>query len=317
MKKTLFLLLPLLAISLLFSSCGGGWETTESGIDYQLVVHNEDSAKPAEGDIVFLKLLVKTESADSVLFNSTDVKKREGTEYYEMLKKPTFDGDYSEILAMMHVGDSAVCKVDADSFFKNVFKVDSLPKFIEEGSKVIFEIKMVKYMTLDKFKVYYGKIQKEKDDKAQAIENKAIAEYVAANKITTTPEPSGLYFIEVKKGTGKKIEAGLIAAIKYTGRYLDGTAFDSTGTRPPYEVPVGAKMVIPGWDEALLKMSEGSVVKLIVPYKLAYGSRGYPPFIPPYSTLAFDMEVVKVTKMEEPKAPAAPGAPKQTPKGGK
>jgi hypothetical protein len=59
MKKTL---LFSLAASLVFfmTSCGDGFEETETGILYKLHVHNEDSAKPAEGDIIFLDIKIKT-----------------------------------------------------------------------------------------------------------------------------------------------------------------------------------------------------------------------------------------------------------------
>ncbi|UPT66660.1 MAG: FKBP-type peptidyl-prolyl cis-trans isomerase [Sphingobacteriales bacterium JAD_PAG50586_3] len=296
MKKTL--LFSLAACLVFFmTSCGDGFEETETGLIYKLHEHSEDSAKPAEGDILFLKLIVKTESADSVLFSSEEVNKREGLPYFEMLAKPTFEGDYSEILNLMHVGDSATIKIDADTFFHNVFKIDSLPSFVESGSKVIVDVKLTKFMTMDNFKVYFNKIQAEKDAKEIVLENKRIADFVAARGITAKPTASGLIFIETKKGTGKKVENGLIASINYTGMFLDSIPFDGSEGREPLQVPVGQGMVIPAWEEALLLMNEGSKASIIVPYRLAYGARGYRPVIPPYATLLFEMEVVKLEKM--------------------
>ncbi len=302
MKKTL---LFSLAASLVFfmTSCGDGFEETETGILYKLHVHNEDSAKPAEGDIVFLDIKIKTESADSLLFASDEVNKREGFPYFEQLVKPSFDGDYSEVLAMMHVGDSATIKIDADTFFHNVFKIDSLPGFVEPGSKVIVDVKLAKYMTLDNFKVYFNKIQSDKDAKQRVLEDKRISDFKTAHNITTAPTASGLYYIETKKGTGKKIEPGMLASVMYTGMFLDSIPFDGNEGQPPLMVPVGQKMVIPGWDEALLLMSEGTKASLIVPYRLAYGPRAMGGVIPPYSTLLFTMEVVKVEKMPEQQGP--------------
>jgi FKBP-type peptidyl-prolyl cis-trans isomerase len=51
--------------------------------------------------------------------------------------------------------------------------------------------------------------------------------------------------------------------------------------------------VIPGWDEGLALMKEGESYKFIIPSNLAYGPQGAGP-IPPFSSLIFDVELLKV-----------------------
>ncbi len=46
-------------------------------------------------------------------------------------------------------------------------------------------------------------------------------------------------------------------------------------------------------------MREGDKAKLIVPSKIGYGERGRAQFIPPYSTLLYEVEVIEVTTEEE------------------
>ena len=58
-------------------------------------------------------------------------------------------------------------------------------------------------------------------------EQNAINEYIEENNITVEPKYSGLYYIEVKEGTGASADGGDEVRVKYTGTFLDGEVFDS------------------------------------------------------------------------------------------
>lgn len=55
--------------------------------------------------------------------------------------------------------------------------------------------------------------------------------------------------------------------------------------------------VMKGWDLAVEKMSLGQKVEVTIPYKYAYGDRGYPPIVPPKTNLMFEIELIDFTNM--------------------
>ena len=104
---------------------------------------------------------------------------------------------------------------------------------------------------------------------------------------------SGLQYEILKSGEGPKPSLEDQVTTHYHGTLIDGTVFDSSVERgQPATFPVGG--VIKGWTEALQLMSVGSKWKLFVPYNLAYGERGAGPQIGPYTTLIFEVELIKI-----------------------
>ena len=63
-----------------------------------------------------------------------------------------------------------------------------------------------------------------------------------------------------------------------------GQKFDSSFERgEPITLQVGAGQVIPGWEEGLSMLNQGSKAKLLIPSALAYGDQGIPGVIPGWS----------------------------------
>ena len=105
---------------------------------------------------------------------------------------------------------------------------------------------------------------------------------------------SGLQYLVVKEGSGKKPGPNDVVTVHYTGRLIDGTVFDSSVERgEPATFAVG--QVIAGWVEGLQLMSEGAAYRLFIPSELAYGEHGTGS-IQPNSALIFDVQLIKVGK---------------------
>jgi FKBP-type peptidyl-prolyl cis-trans isomerase FklB len=104
---------------------------------------------------------------------------------------------------------------------------------------------------------------------------------------------SGLQYEIITPGTGATPKATDQVTTNYRGTLIDGTQFDSSYDRnEPTTFPVNG--VIKGWTEALQLMKEGAKWELYIPYNLAYGTRGAGKDIPPYATLIFEIELLKV-----------------------
>jgi FKBP-type peptidyl-prolyl cis-trans isomerase FkpA len=100
---------------------------------------------------------------------------------------------------------------------------------------------------------------------------------------------------DLQVGTGSEAKSGHSVSVHYTGTLTSGKKFDSSRDRnEPFDFQLGAGMVIKGWDQGVAGMKVGGRRKLTVPPELGYGPMGYPPVIPPNSTLIFDIELIEV-----------------------
>lgn len=120
--------------------------------------------------------------------------------------------------------------------------------------------------------------------------------------------PSGLQYKVIKEGTGIVASQDDDVTVKYEGKLIDGTIFDSSYERNPQTSSFKPTQVIKGWTEALCMMPEGSEWELYIPENLAYGERAQGK-IPAFSTLIFKVEVISVAKKQQEEAKPAEAAP--------
>ena len=138
---------------------------------------------------------------------------------------------------------------------------------------------------------YFENKAKEEAQEAIAVGAAFLKENGERAGVTTTK--SGLQYEVLTEGTGKSPKASDKVRCHYEGKLLDGSVFDSSYQRGE-PADFGLNQVIAGWTEGVQLMKEGAKFRFFIPYLLAYGERGAGSSIPPYSTLIFDVELIKV-----------------------
>ena len=127
-------------------------------------------------------------------------------------------------------------------------------------------------------------------NKTVQSEQAAILAYAAANGITATANGSGFYYEIINPGSGPAPTLNSQVSVRYTGKLLDGTVFDSQ-TGAAITFPLGNTIF--GWQLGLPLIQKGGTIKLIIPSSLAYGCRGQGS-IPSNAILYFEIQLVDV-----------------------
>lgn len=108
---------------------------------------------------------------------------------------------------------------------------------------------------------------------------------------------NGVFYKELKAGSGAKPTKNDIVKVNYEGKNIAGKVFDQ---RDGATMPLAG--VVPGFTEALSNMPVGSKWEIYIPYKQGYGAQETSPELPPFSTLVFTVELLSIEK-----APQAQG----------
>lgn len=126
-----------------------------------------------------------------------------------------------------------------------------------------------------------------------------IGGYGTAPKITipdTCAPPTQLVVKDLVAGSGPGAAAGQPLTMNYSlVTWSDKKKLDSSFDRgKPFQLTLGAGMVIPGWDEGLVGVQQGARRLLIVPPNLGYGKGGNG--VKPNETLVFVTDAVAIGK---------------------
>lgn len=317
MKKVNYLVLAIVAISLMASCNKINYRKTKSGLVYKIFPIDSKDSLLKYGQIV--KFQFTTKLNDSVLYSSYG--KMPG--YAKLTPVEPAPYNLLELLPMMRKGDSAITVQIVDSLLKK--GGEQLPTSAKKGDRITTTFRITNVFTNDSSTMIDYNAEMEKDRPRQMKEQqeqmekmkkeqkeqiakeemelqksgeiekelKAMEAYLANKKISAQKTGTGTFVHVEKPGTGPTADSGKYVNIKYTGRHLDT---DSIFQSNSYAFQLGTGMVIPGWDEGLKLFKQGGKGTLFIPGFLAYGKnppQGSP--FKPFEAMKFDVEVLQVS----------------------
>jgi FKBP-type peptidyl-prolyl cis-trans isomerase FkpA len=134
--------------------------------------------------------------------------------------------------------------------------------------------------------------------KQHEVDNFLINKFLTANNLQTMTDPTRVRYIISAEGTNKQdLKETSVVNVKYTGRLLNGTVFDSSTDGVSFTL----NELIQGWYKVMPgKIGTGGKIRLLIPSDLGYGKSAQTDAsgnvtIPGNSCLDFDIEIVSVT----------------------
>jgi FKBP-type peptidyl-prolyl cis-trans isomerase len=147
-------------------------------------------------------------------------------------------------------------------------------------------------LTPEQSKAAVGNYLKTKFVANVTASKKFLADNKAKPGVITLPD--GLQYMIITPGSGPSHKSTDTVTANYSGTNAAGKEFDSSYKRKtPFVTAVGD--VIKGWTEGLQLMNVGAKYRFFIPYQLAYGDMNLSEEIQPYTTLIFDVELLKIT----------------------
>jgi FKBP-type peptidyl-prolyl cis-trans isomerase FkpA len=172
------------------------------------------------------------------------------------LEKPVYSGAIEDCFMSMRHDESASFILQAEPFFIQTLQSD-LPSFFEADDYFKVKITLIEVQSEeDYFKEKQAFLHWTED--FGDYEKVVLQQFIKEEKIDAQPTESGLIFMPLEKGEGRKIEIGDTIMIHYEGIFLNGKYFDSTKRRKqPFQFVYGTEwQVIDGLEEGLSYLRE-------------------------------------------------------------
>ncbi|MBQ7984830.1 MAG: FKBP-type peptidyl-prolyl cis-trans isomerase [Bacteroidales bacterium] len=287
------MILILAILCFAFAGCKGddGFIQTESGFSFKRCTNHDSAPKASVGDVIYgeMKILLNDKQPVASTYGSPG-------RMFVIGKSEV--GSIDEFLLTLHVGDSAVMTVPADSMSQCTSNIVTRP-----GDKLYI------YMTVSQI-ISRSEISSQQREviERQKAEEESLTDYVLNNYSRANRMESGLFYLSKYEGQGAKVQYGKRIYVNYSVKDTSGKLYDTNVEQvakdnsvyypqrlyKPFDFILGDDALIAGWTEGLSYMHVGGKATLVIPSKLAYGETGMGQ-IPPYTPLVFEISVVNMT----------------------
>lgn len=164
----------------------------------------------------------------------------------------------------------------------------------------ILNVKNTSIQTQEEYDAEQIKLQEIEDAENQkrlAEEPDRINKFVKDHNIQVAPSPSGVYYLEIVKGTGEVADIGDVVSIHYNLYNIDDKLVETSFEGEPIRFVYGNNEMVPGIEEAVGNMRVGGKATIIVPAEMGFGDVAIDKELPAYSTVIFDIELIDVQKV--------------------
>ena len=284
MRKITTYILALFSVIVLFSSCKKEYETIETidkrKIDEYIQKNNLQNVEP-DGTGAFYQIIEQgtgdfLKNTDLVFYNF-DIQSLSGV-IYQSANALSNNGAYVGYVTSPAAFRPVMLKVKRGAKVRII--IPSYLAFGKNGSGNIPSNEVI----VSNLTIFSETTQADIDDNR-------IKAFLTANNITAAKHTSGVYYQVLTPGTGTDIiDEHSTLVVKYSGRLLDGTQFDSGDS---YSTKLTE--VVLGWGEVIPLFKQGAKVRIFIPSGLGYGPPGRGT-IPSNAVLDFNIDITSVTK---------------------
>ncbi len=265
-----------------------GFTKGDNNVYYQYHYRSDDTARPFMHSWVTLNMDYRLE--DTVLFSSGNMPE---PLRFSMIE-PMFAGDLYDGLSMMHVGDSMSFAIVADSFFLKTVGSTHLPDFVTPGSPMYYDVRLLKVQSDEE----YVQELEERKKQLKEEEKTKLQAYLDENNISTRPTESGLYYIAIEEGFGRRPDTGDMCRVFLEVNVLEGEFLYSNFDGTPIDVEYGKDFDTEGFMEGLGMTRIGGTALLIVPSPIGVGEQGRE-VVKPFTTVIYKIKLDTIRTVEE------------------